>query len=55
MTGSDGTRDDDQWQDDDAPLETEQLALAGEEERLPWLESAEDDDYADESGESSGL
>lgn len=28
---------------DDQPLETEQLTLAEEEERLPWLESPEDD------------
>ena len=55
MTGSDGIRDEDQWQDNDAPLETEQLALAGEEDRLPWLESAEDDDFEDEGGEGSGL
>lgn len=60
MTGTDGTRDDDQWQDGDGPghnepLETEQLALAGEdEERLPWLEGA-DDDYAEDESESSGL
>lgn len=55
MTGSDGTRDDDQWQDDNAPLETEQLALADQEERLPWLEGADDDDDADDGGEGSGL
>ncbi len=37
------------WIDrDDEPLETAQLALADEEERLPWLESADDDDFDDE-------
>lgn len=38
--------------DDDA-LETEQLELAGEEERLPWLESP-DDDYGEYEGSDNG-
>lgn len=32
---------------DDQPLETEQLDLTEEEERLPWLESPEDDEWDD--------
>jgi len=45
MTGIGGKRDGEEWQDhDDAPLETEQLALADEDDRLPWLESPDDDD-----------
>jgi SPOR domain len=36
----------------DEALETERLALNDEEERLPWLESA-DDDYADTSGDEN--
>lgn len=57
MTGSDGIRGDDEpvvgtptteWDNTaDEPLETEQLALGDEEERLPWLESS-DDEYADQ-------
>ncbi|MEN9718087.1 MAG: hypothetical protein RIQ99_965 [Pseudomonadota bacterium] len=51
MAGIDGDRDqqlDGAWDDhadpdDRGPLETEQLALARE-ERLPWLESSDDDD-----------
>ena len=44
MTG----RENDSWQDlgdehDQPPLETQQLDLVEEEERLPWLESPEDD------------
>lgn len=55
MTGIDGTRDQaegqDGWMaDEDEPLETERLALADEEERLPWLESGDDDDYPEYEG-----
>lgn len=32
---------------DDQPLETQQLDLTEEEERLPWLESPEDDEWGD--------
>ena len=54
MTGIDGDRDNQNGgaERDDThgePLETEQLALADEDERLPWLESSDDavdDDYA---------
>lgn len=35
---------------DDQPLETEQLGLTEEEERLPWLESPEDDEWDDSQG-----
>ena len=38
---------------EDEALETEQLELAGEEERLPWLESP-DDDYGDDEGSDNG-
>lgn len=63
MTGSDGIRDDDEpvvgtpteWDNSaDEPLETEQLALTDEEERLPWLESS-DDEYADEGVDSGRI
>ena len=50
MTGIDGDRDAAGPDGiDGEPLETEQLALADEDERLPWLESSDDDaidDYA---------
>lgn len=35
---------------DDQPLEIEQLGLTEEEERLPWLESPEDDEWDDSQG-----
>ncbi len=52
MTGNDGDRED-SWDDapDGEPLETEQLALADEDERLPWLESSDDEDYEDEGSD----
>jgi len=54
MTGIDGDKDGAAWDGaHDEPLETEQLALADEEERLPWLESSDDD--ADEDYEGSEL
>lgn len=54
--GIDGTREGDEWAADDGePLETEQLALNDEDERLPWLESADEGDYDDEGSESSGM
>ena len=54
MTGIDGDRDNETGgaerdETRDEPLETEQLALADEDERLPWLESSDDtndEDYA---------
>ena len=60
MTGTDGIQGDDEpvegaaapeWGNE--PLETEQLALSDEDERLPWLES--DDDYADEGVDSGRI
>lgn len=59
MMGIDGDRDSHggiSWgnHDDDQPLETEQLALAGE-ERLPWLESSDDGDDAYDSAGSGRL
>lgn len=54
--GIDGTREGEEWDGQDGePLETEQLALTEEDERLPWLESAGDDDYDYEGSESSGM
>lgn len=54
MAGNGNDRDDEngveQW-DHDEPLETEQLALEGEDDRLPWLES--DDDYEEEYSDDS--
>lgn len=54
MTGTDGDRED-SWEDvaDGEPLETEQLALNDEDEKLPWLESSDDDDYDDEGSDWS--
>lgn len=52
MAGGDEDRiEGEDYPADDSPLETERLALDDGEERLPWLESA-DDDYDD--GEDSG-
>ena len=52
MTGTDTDRED-SWEDvaDGEPLETEQLALNDEDEKLPWLESSDDDDYDDEGSD----
>lgn len=56
MSGTEGTHEGEEWQDGDGePLETEQLALADEDDRLPWLESAEDDEYEGYGSENSGL
>ena len=50
MAGTDGDRDGAEWDEaHDEPLETEQLALADEDERLPWLEGSDDEEYEDES------
>ena len=55
MTGIDGDREGEDWQDGEGePLETERLALDDEDERLPWLESTDDDDYADSEGSDMG-
>lgn len=55
MTGIDGDRDDEQWQNDaDAPLETERLALNDEDDRLPWLEGGDDEDYGEYQGSDTG-
>jgi hypothetical protein len=37
------------------PLETEQLALTEEDDRLPWLESPEDEDYDDSGSDNGGM
>ena len=58
MMGIDGERDSQEggaaWQDhdEDHVLETEQLALAEPEDRLPWLESSDDDE---EDYEGAGM
>ena len=55
MTGIDGDKDGTEWDGaQDEPLETEQLALADEDERLPWLESSDDEDEADGEGSELG-
>ena len=59
MTGEEDDRiegeNHDTWTgDEDQPLETRRLDLEEEGERLPWLESAEDEGYADE-GASRGM
>lgn len=55
MTGIDGNREGEEWQDGEGePLETERLALDDEDERLPWLESTDDEDYADSQGSDMG-
>ncbi|MFM5917845.1 MAG: SPOR domain-containing protein [Novosphingobium sp.] len=47
-----GDRDEAEWDEThEESLETEQLELSGDEERLPWLEGSDDDDYEDEGGE----
>ncbi len=54
MTGIDGEKDAPEWDEAyDEPLETEQLSLADDEERLPWLEGSDDEEYEDE-GSSMG-
>lgn len=54
--GIDGTREGDEWNGEDGEqLETEQLALSDEDDRLPWLESADDADYEYEGSDSSGM
>jgi SPOR domain len=54
--GNEGTREGEEWIGEDGdPLETEQLALTDEDERLPWLESADDTEYEDEGSDSSGM
>ena len=53
MVRIDDPKDETEWDDlpdhdGDEPLETEQLALADEDERLPWLESSDDEGDLDE-------
>ena len=56
MSGTEGTHGNDAWNNGfDEPLETEQLALAGQDERLPWLESPDDDDFAFDRHDNGGL
>ncbi len=58
MAGIDGPKDGNgegaEWDDaHDEPLETEQLPLADEEERLPWLESSDEDEEGYEGSDVS--
>lgn len=55
MTGIDGDREGEDWQQGEGePLETERLALDDEDERLPWLESSDDEDYGEGEGSDMG-
>ena len=59
MVGIDDPKDETEWNEqpdhsDAEPLETEQLALSDEEERLPWLESSDDDNFDDDAGTDWG-
>ncbi|MEQ1497784.1 MAG: SPOR domain-containing protein [Novosphingobium sp.] len=55
MTGINGDREGEGWHDEaDEPLETERLALDDGEERLPWLESTDDEDYDEDEGSDMG-
>jgi hypothetical protein len=55
MVGANDDRRGDVWDDqDDDRLETEQLQLNEPDERLPWLESADDDDDGDQDGYDTG-
>jgi hypothetical protein len=58
-----GANDDNRYREDDPstwddqpgqPLETDRLDLDDGEERLPWLETAEDEDYVTSEGYDSG-
>lgn len=51
MTGIDGDRDNTWDESRDEPLETEQLALDDQDDRLPWLESSDDEDYEEEGSD----
>lgn len=54
MTGA-GGQDDDHWNGHDGePLETAQLSLADPDERLPWLESP-DDEFVIDGADNGGL
>lgn len=56
MSGTEGTHGNDTWNNGfEQPLETEQLVLAAQDERLPWLESPEDEDFAFDRHDNSGL
>ncbi len=56
MSGTEGTHGNDTWNNGfEQPLETDQLVLAEQDERLPWLESPEDEDFAFDRHDNSGL
>lgn len=56
MSGTEGTHGNDAWNNGfDQPLETEQLALAVQDERLPWLESPDDEDFDFDRNNHGGL
>lgn len=56
MSGIDGDREGEEWVGDEGePLETEQLSLAEEDERLPWLEGSDEDEYDYDGADNSGM
>ena len=56
MSGIDGDREGEEWVGDEGePLETEQLSLAEEDERLPWLEGSDEDEYEYDGADNSGM
>lgn len=55
MAGMNGDRDGGEWQGSaDQPLDTDRLALDDADERLPWLESTDDDDDGYREGGGTG-
>lgn len=55
MTGNNGDRDGEEWLGhDEEPLETERLALEDEDDRLPWLENTDDDEFGEDEGSDFG-
>lgn len=55
MTGQDNdSRQDQDGEREGEPLETERLDLAEDEERLPWLESSDDEEWSEYEGSDTG-
>lgn len=60
MTGIDGTRDEEQWETegghaDEESLETQQLELTDDDDRLPWLEGSDGDDDEYDGDDNSAM
>lgn len=56
MSGTEGANGSDNWDNRlDDLLGNEQLALAGQDERLPWLDSPDDEDFAFDRHDNRGL